>query len=185
MLPAGAPAPGEVRALVLTGGASRRMGRHKPAIAVDGVPMVARVLAAAAAYRPVVVGSADGVPAGVPVIADGTPGAGPVAAIDTGLCTVAAASRVLLLAADLPRLTAAHLAALARAGGDCAVTVRDGRAQWLCAAWSAALLADRLAAEPARGRSMRSLYAGLVPVEVPDPAGASVDVDTPADLSAL
>ena len=70
-------------AIVLAGGAGRRMAARgpKPAVPVGGVPMVARVLAAVEAARPrVVVGPgtlAGLLPADVIVTLESPPGGGP------------------------------------------------------------------------------------------------------------
>ena len=96
---------------------------------------------------------------------------------------------VVVLAADLPFVTPAHLdrlvsAATADQPGAGAVTVdADGRRNWLCSAWPRAPLAaalDRIG-DPS-GRSMRDLAAGLRPREVADLHGVADDVDTPSDL---
>ncbi|TDT34466.1 molybdenum cofactor guanylyltransferase [Naumannella halotolerans] len=178
----------QTRALVLTGGESSRMGRHKPAIEVDGTSLVERVLLAAFAYRPVVVGRPDGV-VSAPVIPDTEPGAGPVAGIATGLEHLGAelddTDRLLVLAADLPLLTAHHLRRLVDAEADCVVTSSNGRLQWLCACWQVGLLRRQLAATPPAGRSVRSLAAGVAPLIVTDTDQVALDVDTPDDLQQL
>jgi molybdopterin-guanine dinucleotide biosynthesis protein A len=176
--------PYAVSVLVLTGGASRRMGRHKPSLEVDGRSMVARVVAAARP-RPVhVIGRPDDVPDGIPVLVEEPPGGGPVAAVARGLREVPEETdTVVVLAADLPFVTSAHLdrlvqAAMAGPTGSAqppgapegAVTVdATGRRNWLCSAWPRSALAAALAA-------------GLRPVEVADVDRVAVDVDTPKDL---
>ena len=78
------PSP-EVVVIVLTGGASTRMGRHKPALEVGGRPIIERVVEAARPRRILVVGSDVGVPVGVTTVADVVPGGGPVSGLATGL----------------------------------------------------------------------------------------------------
>lgn len=121
--------------IVLTGGASSRMGRHKPALEVAGRPMVRWVVDAARPRPTLVVGSALGVPGDVTVVADDQPGGGPVAGLATGLYHVgdltsragdarsasiggagpdpgrrgSSADVVIVLAGDLPFVTSAHL----------------------------------------------------------------------------
>jgi molybdopterin-guanine dinucleotide biosynthesis protein A len=162
------------------------MGSHKPSIAVGGLPMVERVLRAARPRPVLVVGRPDDVPDGIPVLVEEPPGGGPVAAIAAGLRQLAPETDVVVvLAADLPFVTSAHLDLLvgaAQAGP--AVTVdATGRLNWLCSAWRRPVLGaavDRLG-DPS-GRSMRELAAGLRPVEVADANGVADDVDTPSDL---
>ena len=78
-------------AVVLTGGAARRMGGvDKPAIPVAGRSMRDRVLTAVASAAPrVVVGPAVDLPPGVLATREEPPGGGPVAATAAGLAALA------------------------------------------------------------------------------------------------
>ncbi len=172
------------------------MGSHKPVLDVGGRPLVARVLDAAGERPALVVGPGQGVPDGVRVVWERVPGGGPVAGVSTAveaLATDAATSgmpmpyAVVLLAADLPFVTSAHVDRLLEALGsaDLAVTVDgDGRSNWLCSAWRLAALQGRLdeLGDP-YGRSMRDLADGIRTQAVDDPSGVALDVDTPADLA--
>lgn len=180
--------------IVLTGGASRRMGRHKPAIEVAGSSFVSRVLAAAPEGPIVVVGRAGGIPEHVVVLSEDPPGSGPVAGIAAGLAHLIADAAVppdtvLVLASDLPLLTAAYVSGLVSAAQvpdiDVAVAEADGHRNWLCAAWRAEALAAALAERDPNGRSVRSLFEHRRVIGVPDPAGVTADVDTPDDLQDL
>ncbi|WP_330464626.1 molybdenum cofactor guanylyltransferase [Micromonospora zamorensis] len=198
---------GTYAAVVLAGGAARRMGGvDKPALPVGGRPMRDRVLAAVSdATLRVLVGSADAVPAGVRVIREEPPGGGPVAAAAAGLALLDPdTALVALLAADLPLLTRSaigellgHVAEEAAAGGgdrrpDGACFVDgDGRRQSLCGVWRVAALRaglDRLAVERGgslSGAPVRSLLAGLVVREVPwsgDGPPPWFDCDTDEDV---
>ena len=185
-------------AAVLAGGASRRMGRDKATMAVGGVELAARVLAAAAQVAdPVVLVAPEGHPArrlAARAVTD--PGQGPLAALAAALAALDA-GHVLVLAGDHPGLRTellAHLVALA--GGAEAVACRRGpRLEPLVAVYqrAPALAAARARlAVPAGDRSLLGLLAGLrtVVVEEPrwrplDPDGRSfVDLDDPADLAA-
>ncbi|MGC4859859.1 molybdenum cofactor guanylyltransferase [Micromonospora sp. DT68] len=165
---------GTYAAVVLAGGAARRMGGvDKTALPVGGRSMRDRVLAAVADAAPLVlVGPADVVPPGVRVTREDPPGGGPVAATAAGLALLDPDTAVVaLLAADLPLLTRAALGALLNhldgngtappgdgaapdrtgaAGGEqrpdgvCFVD-ESGRRQSLCGVWRVAALRAALA----------------------------------------
>src|SRR3954451_3625869 len=184
------PSSADPVVVVLTGGASRRMGSHKPLLEVGGRSLVSRVVDAAGDRRVLVVGPGQGVPDGVRIVLEPVPGGGPV----SGLATAAEALAgdppplpyaVAVLAADLPFVTSAHLERLLGAleSSDLAVTVGpDGRANWLCAAWRMTALRTRLGeVDDAYGLSMRELCADVATASVHDDEGVTLDVDTRAD----
>ncbi|MFY1688842.1 molybdenum cofactor guanylyltransferase [Plantactinospora sp. WMMB782] len=177
--------PPRFAAVVLAGGAARRMGgADKPALPVGGRPMLDRVLAAVADADPrIVVGPAGDLPAGTLTTREQPPGGGPVAALAAGLTllpdtparggTATDTGIVALLAADLPLLTTdavrrlrTTLLRVAEADGVVYVD-DDGRGQFLCGAWRVAPLRaalHRLAAGRdgvLTGTSMRALVAEL------------------------
>jgi len=97
---------------ILAGGKSRRMGRDKARLEIDGLPLLERTAAAAqAAGLPVlVVGRArplDWTSKDVDFAEDTLPGRGPLGGLHTALTR--ANGPVLALACDLPRLTAEAL----------------------------------------------------------------------------
>lgn len=128
---------------VLAGGAGRRFGGRKAGALVGGRPMVRRAVEALAAVTgDVVVVSPTPVPeGGVPVVADRTPGKGPLGGLEAALHEAAARGRdgVLLLACDLPLMRPWLLEAVARAlrGVRAAAPKREGGGiEPLCAAYS-------------------------------------------------
>jgi len=162
-------------AVVLAGGASRRMGHDKLLDEVGGVTLLRRVVAACAC--PVVcVGARRPGFDDVSWVQEEPPGGGPGAAIAAGLAA-ARGPVVAVVAGDLPHLTRELLLELASYGPPGAVAVDDeGREQWLLG------VHHGLAADPS-ARSARAAVErpGLVRVRV---AGrATWDCDTPADLA--
>ncbi|MFB4318603.1 molybdenum cofactor guanylyltransferase [Actinomadura sp. 21ATH] len=182
--------PGTYDAVLLAGGRARRLGgADKPGAAVGGRPLLAWVAAAVAgAARLVVVGpprAAD--PPGAIVVREDPPGSGPVPALRAGLAEVRA-PRTVLLAADLPFLRPAHVAALldaagAAGSGGAVLVDEDGREQWLAGCWPTADLRAALASY--EGGSLRGLLGPLGPARVALPAGERppwYDCDTPGAL---
>jgi molybdopterin-guanine dinucleotide biosynthesis protein A len=152
------PAPEKLDVAILAGGQGRRLGgRDKCALVVDGQRLLDRQLAVAGsvARRVVIVGGpperfAD---RAVPVVADRVPGAGPLGGIYTAL-SVSTTPRTLVIACDMPFLTAPFLEYLGTEGHGCDVVLpRDGRGLHpLCAVWakSAAPVVGRLLAAGVR-----------------------------------
>lgn len=183
-----ATGPADLDAVVLAGGRGSRLGgADKAALLLDGVPLVDRAVAAVRGVGSCVVVGPPGVTAGVTVVREDPPFAGPVAGIAAGLTALGeGAEAVVVLACDLADPTAAVAALLAAwppgADADGVCLVHEGRAQWLTAIYRRAALRaalDRLG-DPA-GRSVRDLVAGLLLVEVT--AGtAAADIDTWEDL---
>ncbi|GAA1635644.1 molybdenum cofactor guanylyltransferase [Catellatospora bangladeshensis] len=187
-------------ALVLAGGAGRRMGDPaKPLLPVGGVPMLRRVLAAVAAARPlIVVGPpelAPELPEHAVLTREEPPGGGPVAALAAGAAHLPAAGLVLITAADLPFLTADAIGALAdsltgetdrsAAPGVALFVDNGGRRQHLCAMWRIAALRAALPADP-HGASMRRLLDGVDVAQVAwagDGPPPWYDCDTPDELA--
>lgn len=127
--------------LILAGGLSRRMGREKALIEIEGVPMAEHVRRAlAAVVDDVWVSVREGQPSPVPQLRDVRDlGLGPLAGIASGLQALDAGDALLAVACDMPFVTRDLLRAITGALGDhdAAVPVLDGVAQVACAAWSA------------------------------------------------
>ncbi len=144
---------GGFAAVVLAGGAARRMGgADKPTLPVAGQSMLTRVLAAVHDADPrIVVGR---VPPDLPVHVHSTteqpPGGGPVAATAAGLALVPAnVAYTALLAADLPLLTGEAIDVLrltVESAPMQGAVYRDaeGRLQSLCGVWRTSALREAL-----------------------------------------
>lgn len=170
-------------AVVLCGGRSRRMGRDKAAVAIDGETLLARVVRAVAStcHSIVVVAAPDQALQGLPtppatpvvrVVRDAIAFEGPLAGLAAGLAALGDAdpARVFVVGVDAVRVTPELVRAFAAFGGaDDAVAVRgeDGRP------WPLPVLVPVARARPlasgllaAGERSLRSLVAALAPVAI-------------------
>jgi molybdenum cofactor cytidylyltransferase len=184
-------------AVVLAAGASTRMGRPKLALPVRGVPMLRRVVEAAAASRctevVVVLGGAhaavyrpllDGLP--VRVAENPDPAEGMGSSIRAGVAAVSPeASGVVILLADQPLVTATlidRLVETAVSGGHRIVASAYRGIVGPPAYFDRALFLELLTLEGDRGaRSVIERYPRQG-VAVPLPDEAAVDVDLPDDL---
>jgi molybdopterin-guanine dinucleotide biosynthesis protein A len=103
-------------AIVLAGGAARRLGGvDKALLDVGGTTMLDRVLAAAAPNVDEVVVVGPKRPTSVPRVRftlEDLPGGGPVPAVAAGLAVVPDSDAVVVLAVDLPLLQPDHVASL-------------------------------------------------------------------------
>ncbi|MGQ0616714.1 MAG: molybdenum cofactor guanylyltransferase [Acidimicrobiia bacterium] len=190
---AGAPAPGPFSAVVLTGGRSRRMGRDKALLPIDGLAMAARVAAAMAAAGAdevfCVGGDVDGLRAlGLEAVPDRHPGQGPLGGLVTAF---ARARRPVLLAApcDLLHPSAVAMAAVvsrlaaAPAAVLGVVPLAGGVRQPLDGAYRSAVGPVLAAAFAAGERSVKGAVAAVAVIELDTPVpDAHADADVPADL---
>lgn len=156
-----------VAGFVLAGGESSRMRRDKALLEIDGVPMLlrtARLVQSVSALLAVIGASEAYQPLGLPLLPDDWPGAGPLG----GIATALRASTIpwnLVVACDLPHLTAAWLAYLieralaSRADAVLPMNVRG--AEPLCAMYHQRC-APKIRAALARGtRKVTEGFAGL------------------------
>jgi len=182
---------------VLTGGASRRMGRDKALIDIAGRSLAVRTAAAlteAGAGRVVCVGgdlvalAAEG----LAVVPDDHPGEGPLGGVLTALHLAAPGDLVAVLAVDHARPDAAAVHAVvatlaADPSADLVVPLVEGRRQWLHGAWRAERCGAIVAAAFAAGE--RSIHRGVAGLRVVDLVGieahAVADLDRPEDLPSL
>lgn len=197
---------GQFGAVVLSGGDAVRLGgADKASLEVGGRTLLEHALAALVDAAEIVVVGTE-VPTSRPVTftREDPAGGGPAAALLAGLQALlrspsARTTRlVVVLAVDMPLVTAASVRRLVEAAADDgaddgpddgAVMVDDeGQVQYLCAAYSVAALeqAQRASGEGAgHGLSMRRLVDGLRLTRVAGEAGETRDLDTWEDLVAL
>ncbi|MEV5652119.1 NTP transferase domain-containing protein [Nocardia sp. NPDC052254] len=183
-----------VDAIVLAGGRATRMGGvDKPAITVGGRTMLGTALAAVAdCARVVVVGPPrPELPAEILQVQEVPSGSGPVAALESGIRALAddphPADLVVLLAADLPFLTASTIEELIEyvttSVADAAfATDESGRPQYLVGVWRrAALLTALRRLDSVENQPMKALVpANTVMVALTGIA----DCDTPEQVRA-
>jgi molybdopterin-guanine dinucleotide biosynthesis protein A len=197
--------------VVLCGGTSRRMGRDKATLVVNGEPMVLRVARAlhqAGAARIVAVGGDEPALAAalaplsaelttrdaerheaVAVVPDEQPGDGPLGGVLTAF-TATTSSVILVVACDLvapsPDAMQATLARLLDdPDADVAAPIHHGQVEWMHAAWRRTSKSRLRSAFDAGERAIHRAVAtaGLTVLRVPGiPREALADADTPADL---
>jgi molybdopterin-guanine dinucleotide biosynthesis protein A len=179
-------------AVVLAGGQGRRLGGvSKPAIAIGGRRLLdIAVDAVEGAERTIVVGTTLPTYRPVERASESPAGGGPVAAIAAAVALLDATT-VVVLAADLPFITAEAVDALVAGRGDAVAAIAvdlSGRDQPLLACYDAASLWDALPSDP-QGASMRSLLHDLEArgrierLSLGGDPPVTLDLDTPADLT--
>ncbi|MFE7775491.1 NTP transferase domain-containing protein [Streptomyces sp. NPDC057445] len=188
-------ADAEYDAIVLAGGAARRLGgADKPGVSVGGRALLDRVLTVCrGAGRTVVVGGRRATARPVLWAREAPPGGGPLAALDAGVRLVEAET-VLVFSADLPFLGDATvrrlLAALDTSGREGALlTDQDGRDQPLVAAYRTEPLRRELALIATEYGGLAGLPLRLLTQELELERAAagpldSIDCDTWDDIAA-
>jgi molybdopterin-guanine dinucleotide biosynthesis protein A len=180
-----------VGGVVLSGGGAVRFGGlDKASIEVAGSTLLEHALGALSEVADVVVVGGE-VPTSRPVTfrREDPPGGGPAAGLLAGLTGFPRLpDRVVVLAVDMPLVTAATVGRLTGAvgdGGEDGALLCDGagRRQYLCAVYrTAALLAAAPPGPEQHGLSMRRLVGSLRLAEVPALDDEAQDVDTGEDL---
>ncbi len=193
-------------AIILAGGRSRRMGEiDKLTLPIDGKPLMERVLEAALA-------AVDGEviislpydkktpPFDLPdhqrvvLVSDDREDKGPLVGVCSSISSVQA-TNVMLVAGDMPNLTAEAIhtlleALIAKEQCDVVVPVIDGRRQVLCSAWNTGALARSATWVADNQRtSVTSLFDApqliAKEIEAEDLRHLLIDVDTPDDLTQI
>ncbi len=175
--------------LLLTGGASLRMGVDKASLVLRGERLVDRAARVLAAVCDSVLEVGHG-RSGLPSLCEEPPGDGPLAALVAGGTALGAAARdgVVVLGVDLPFVEPPLLELLAsRPGVGTVVPMAGGRPQTVCARYGADALDAAAGLLEAGERSLRALLDSVRVAWVEEmewaavgPAYAFADVDTPA-----
>jgi len=183
---------GKYDGIVLAGGAGRRLGgAHKPGLVVgDRSLLDVSIDALVGAATTIVAGPTQPTQRAVRWVCETPPGGGPVAALAAGLRSVTAPA-VVVLAADLPFVTAKAVQQLVDGLGTAAaaVAVDDaGRDQPLLACYRSVALSAALPASPT-GEAIRTVTTRLAAageihrLRLDTDPPATVDCDTAADLA--
>ena len=177
--------------VLLTGGASRRMGSDKAQLVVNGETLAARSARVLSEVCDPVIEVGPGV-SGLPAVREDPPGAGPLVALLAGVGALGSPRTVLLLACDLPFVDAPVLRLLADwPGAGTVIPVVEGRFQYACARYGPAALDEAVAALRSGDSSLRAIAGSdcsyLTSQEWGDVATVEsfADVDTPDDLKRL
>jgi molybdopterin-guanine dinucleotide biosynthesis protein A len=175
---------------ILIGGDSSRMGSDKATFEVDGLPMATRVAQAAKAAGAAEILLVGSTQAKAKKLSgtwkkDSFPGEGPLGGVITALKS-ASHDSVVVLSCDMPFITDAVITSLVRGLNDAQASVgRTDRLNWLCAAWSKEECLQTLQGVWKRNERAVHRAAVLLDVaEVPVPAVAVRNINTPADLLA-
>lgn len=178
---------------MLTGGASKRLGRAKAAVEFEGATLANRAAGVLTEVCEAVLEVGPGYTK-LRSISEEPQGAGPLAAVAAGGRALAAQGfhgSVLVLAVDMPFATDRLMRFIAQFPGEgSAVPIVDGFPQTLCARYSAADLQTAAELVAAGESSMKSLLAKIPFTRIEGEqwltAASEVafkDIDTPADLS--
>jgi molybdopterin-guanine dinucleotide biosynthesis protein A len=177
--------------VLLTGGASRRMGSDKAQLVVNGETLAARSARVLSEVCDPVIEVGPGV-SGLPAVREDPPGAGPLLALLAGRGALGNPRSVLLLACDLPFVEAPLLRLLAEwPGTGTVIPVVEDRFQYACARYGPAAFDEAAAALRWNASSLRSIADAdseyLTASDWGDVATVEsfADVDTPDDLERL
>lgn len=182
------PDPGRLGGVILAGGGGARLGGvDKARLRYAGQPLLDRALEALAGLEHVVV-VADPSPAPrwVRFVREQPPGGGPASGLLAGRAAMPeAVDRLVVLAVDMPHVTAVTVQRLSRAalGHDGAFLV-DASGRRALAGVLATSGLDRVTPPPSSrsGLPLHRLLAGLDLADVPAQGREAHDVDTPEDL---
>jgi molybdopterin-guanine dinucleotide biosynthesis protein A len=176
--------------VLLTGGASRRMGTDKATIVINGETLAARAARVLASVCEPVIEVGLGVTR-LAHVREEPQGAGPLAALVAGADALAA-DVVLLLACDLPFVDVPVLRLLAQwPGTRTLIPISGDRRQYACARYGPAALDEANVVLGRGGSSLKAVgdadcdYLPESAWRAVGPPNTFADIDTPEDLQRL
>jgi molybdenum cofactor guanylyltransferase len=181
----------QMAGVLLTGGASTRMGADKARLVVNGETLAARSARVLSAVCDPVVEVGPRV-SGLPAIEEDPRGAGPLVALLAGVGALGNPRVVVLLACDLPFVEPSLLQLLVEwPGTGTVIPVVDGEFQYACARYGAPAIDEAAAALRAGVSSLRAIAGADGEYLTEDQWGevatlrTFADVDTPDDWERL
>jgi molybdopterin-guanine dinucleotide biosynthesis protein A len=177
--------------VLLTGGASSRMGTDKALMVLNGETLAARAARVLSTVCDPVIEVGLGV-SGLPAIQEDPPRRGPVVALLAGIGALGNALPVILLACDMPFVEPPLLRLLVEwPGTGTVIPMVDDRLQYACARYGGSAIDEATAALRLGNPSLRALGDSNCEYLSPSQWGAVADarqfadVDTPEDLERL
>lgn len=183
-------------AVILCGGASRRMGRDKAALTLEGRSFLDRLIRALSDFPELLLAvgeGADGMAHGLPAVPDVYPGCGPMAGLHAAL-SACASPALLAVPCDLPLFTAAlgaHLCGSLRPDDDALIVrTRDGGLHPTCGVYRKSAAQVMEACLAAGDYSIRRALARMRVHELdlsatPFPDALLTNINTPEDYRRL
>ena len=183
-------------AILLAGGLSRRMGVDKSTLLVAGEPLWQRQLRTIKALEPAAFwvsarGELSWCPSGIEVVVDKSPSRGPLSGVAAALSRLQT-SHLLVLAVDLPQMTAEHLRqlwALSQPGAG-VIPLNGGYFEPLCAIYpaEAAVVAEARLNSPdaslqAFAATLRHLSRVRAYEPTPEEKPLYLNMNTPSDYA--
>jgi molybdopterin-guanine dinucleotide biosynthesis protein A len=178
-------------AAILAGGQSLRMQQDKSLLTIQGQPLIAHIAKQLTPVFPeVFIGSNEKNKyafLGLPIIADQTPGQGPLMGILSCL-KAARYDRVLIVACDIPTIDISFVRQLIRLSQDADIAIplsAGGRHEPLLAVYRKSVIPRAEALLASHKRRIVEVFDGLIVKTIDMPSGWYHNLNTPEDLDRI